>query len=332
MGVQVMLTNMETNTNYLGSIKEALETEANEILKLKDRLDSGVNDIINMILYCDKKIIFTGMGKSGLIGRKIAATFASTGTPSFFLHPAEALHGDLGKITKDDIVMAISNSGETEEIMKILPSIRRIGAKIIGIVGSKTSTLASRSDFIIDIGDIEEACPLGLAPTSTTTVTLALGDALAVALLKARDFKPENFALFHPGGSLGRRLLLTVNHIAKRKKVNPTTDAHADVKDVLFKMTESGLGAVTVVDEKGQVCGILTDGDIRRELSKGNQVLDKKITDIYTKNPIVIHTNHLATEALRIMEDHNFDVLPVVQKDNKPIALIHIQDLTKLGL
>ncbi|WP_018662036.1 KpsF/GutQ family sugar-phosphate isomerase [Heyndrickxia acidiproducens] len=327
-----MLRDLKTEANYVESIREVLETEANEILKLKDRINFRINAVIETILECEGKVVFTGMGKSGVIGRKLASTFASTGTPAFFLHPGEALHGDLGKVTKNDVVLAISNSGETAEILNIIPSIKRIGAKVISIAGSRKSTLAKHSNLTVDIGDIEEACPLGLAPTSTTTVTLALGDAIAVALLKARNFRPENFALFHPGGSLGRRLLLTAGHIVRRKKVNPIATLDTDVKDALFTMTESGVGAVSIVDEKGRLIGILTDGDIRRELIKGNHVLDQKIADLYTKQPVAVQERQLAAEALRIMEDRNFDVLPVVKNGCEPVAMLHIQDLTRLGL
>ncbi|GER67118.1 arabinose-5-phosphate isomerase [Weizmannia acidilactici] len=327
-----MLRDLKQSVNYVESIREVLETEANEILKLKDRINFRINEVIEMILACENKVVFTGMGKSGIIGRKLASTFASTGTPAFFLHPGEALHGDLGKITKNDVVIAISNSGETSEILNIIPSIKRIGAKMIAIVGSRKSTLARRSNLVVDIGEIEEACPLGLAPTSSTTATLALGDAIAIALLKAREFTPENFALFHPGGSLGRRLLLTVGHVVRRKKVNPVVALDTGIKDALFIMTEAGAGAVSVIDDEGRLIGILTDGDIRRELMKGHEVLDKKVADLYTKYPVSVSDRQLATEALRIMEDRAFNVLPVVKAGKKPVAMLRIQDLTRLGL
>ncbi|KYC67829.1 KpsF/GutQ family sugar-phosphate isomerase [Heyndrickxia coagulans] len=323
-----MLKDFKRSINYVESVREVLEKEANEILKLKDRINFRINEGIEMILACEGRVIFTGMGKSGIIGRKLASTFASTGTPAFFLHPGEALHGDLGKITKEDILIAISNSGETSEILNMIPSIKRIGAKMIAISGSRKSTLARRSNLVMDIGEVEEACPLGLAPTSTTTVTLALGDAIAVALLKARDFKPENFALFHPGGSLGRRLLLTVGHVAKRKSMNPVAGMDTGIKEALFMMTEAGAGAVSVIDDRGRLAGILTDGDIRRELLNGHEVLDKKVADLYTKYPVCVSEHQLAAEALRIMEDHAFKVLPVVAAQ-KPVAMLHIQDLVQ---
>lgn len=321
--------------NYMESIKETMEAEVNEILKLRDRLDpEKLNDVIEMILNCEGRIILTGMGKSGIIGKKISSTLASTGTPSFFLHPAEALHGDLGRVTRKDVVLAISNSGETVEVLRILPSIRRIGARVISIVGSLESTLAKRSNLSIDIGDIKEACPLGLAPTSTTTATLVLGDAIAIALLKVRDFKPENFALFHPGGSLGRKLLLTIKRVLRvLHGVNPVAEQNARVKEVLFKMTDSGIGAISIVDNQGDIIGILTDGDIRKALAGEQAVWDQPIKDIYTENPFTIQTDQLATEALHLMEEKNVNVLPVVEPGSKkPIAMIRIQDLTRLGL
>lgn len=321
--------------DYMESIKETMEAEVDEILKLRDRLDpEKLNDVIDMILNCEGRIILTGMGKSGIIGKKISSTLASTGTPSFFLHPAEALHGDLGRVTRKDVVLAISNSGETVEVLRILPSIRRIGARVISIVGSLDSTLAKRSNLSIDIGDIKEACPLGLAPTSTTTATLVLGDAIAIALLKVRDFQPENFALFHPGGSLGRKLLLTIKRVLRViHAVNPVAEQHARVKEVLFKMTDSGIGAISIVDDQGQIIGILTDGDIRKALASKHVVWDQPIKDIYTENPFVVETDQLATEALHLMEEKNVNALPVVEPGSKkPIAMIRIQDLTRLGL
>ncbi|WKB37178.1 KpsF/GutQ family sugar-phosphate isomerase [Terrilactibacillus sp. S3-3] len=222
------------------------------------------------------------------------------------MHPAEALHGDLGRVTRKDVVLAISNSGETVEVLRILPSIRRIGARVISIVGSLDSTLAKRSNLSIDIGDIKEACPLGLAPTSTTTATLVLGDAIAIALLKVRDFQPENFALFHPGGSLGRKLLLTIKRVLRViHAVNPVAEQHARVKEVLFQMTDSGIGAISIVDDQGQIIiiGILTDGDIRKALASKHVVWDQPIKDIYTENPFVVETDQLATEALHLMEE-----------------------------
>ncbi|WP_371017757.1 KpsF/GutQ family sugar-phosphate isomerase [Pseudalkalibacillus sp. JSM 102089] len=327
-----MTTSINQRQDYLTSVKEVLEIEANAILSLKDSLNGEINQTIEMILDCKSRVIVTGMGKSGLIAQKIVATLSSTGTPSLFLHPAEGLHGDLGMVTKDDVVIAISNSGETEELLNILPSLKRIGPKMVALVGRENSTLADKSDVILSIGKVEEACPLGLAPTTSTTVTLAIGDAIAIALLKARDFKPENFALYHPGGSLGRKLLLTIQDVIDANPNNPTVDENKEVKEVLFEMTKSGLGAISIIGESGKLEGILTDGDIRRALAEGNHILETPVNKLYTKHPITIPNTLLAAEALKIMEDKRVNVLPVLNENTEPIAMVHIHDLTKMGL
>lgn len=327
-----MTTSIENKQDYLGSVKEVLEIEANAILSLSERLNGEINQTIEMILKCKNRVVVTGMGKSGLIAQKIVATLASTGTPSLFLHPAEGLHGDLGMVTKDDVVIAISNSGETDEILNILPSLKRIGPKMVALVGKEKSTLAEKSDVILSIGKVEEACPLGLAPTTSTTVTLAIGDAIAIALLKARDFQPEHFALFHPGGSLGRKLLLTIQDVIDSNTNNPVVYGDIEVKDVLFEMTKSGLGAISIIGTDGKLEGILTDGDIRRALIEGNHILETPVSQLYSKNPVTITNTILAAEALKIMEDKRVNVLPVLNDKNEPISMVHIHDLTKMGL
>ncbi len=327
-----MTTSIENKQDYLGSVKEVLEIEANAILSLSERLNGEINQTIEMILKCKNRVVVTGMGKSGLIAQKIVATLASTGTPSLFLHPAEGLHGDLGMVTKDDVVIAISNSGETDEILNILPSLKRIGPKMVALVGKEKSTLAEKSDVILSIGKVEEACPLGLAPTTSTTVTLAIGDAIAIALLKARDFQPEHFALFHPGGSLGRKLLLTIQDVIDSNTNNPVVYGDIEVKDVLFEMTKSGLGAISIIGTDGKLEGILTDGDIRRALIEGNHILETPVSQLYSKDPVTITNTILAAEALKIMEDKRVNVLPVLNDKNEPISMVHIHDLTKMGL
>ncbi|MCF2649123.1 KpsF/GutQ family sugar-phosphate isomerase [Niallia circulans] len=317
--------------DYIKSIKEVLDIEANAIFSLKESIGNEVMQAIDLILSCNQRVIVTGMGKSGIIGKKLVATLASTGTPSFFLHPAEGLHGDLGMVTEKDIIIAISNSGETDEIIKILPSIKRIGAKLISIVGSEKSTIAKKSNIVLSIGKVQEACPLGLAPTTSTTLTLALGDAIAVTLLKARKFTPENFALFHPGGSLGRQLLLTVEEIIK-DNTNPTALLNEKIKEVLFRMTASGLGAISIVDSNKKLIGILTDGDIRRALTSGEEILNKEVSHLYNPNPIAIDKDILAAEALKKMEDKRVNVLPIVNSNYQAISMIHMHDLTRLGL
>ena len=275
------------------------------------------------------------MGKSGIIGRKMAATFASTGTPSFYLHPAEGIHGDLGMVTADDVVIALSNSGETGEILNILPSLRRIGAKIIAMVGNANSTLAKNSDVVLDVGVEKEACPLGLAPTSSTTAALAYGDAIALALLQKRNFTASQFAVFHPGGSLGRKLLLTVGNIMHKGEENPLVSAETTVQEALFVITDKGLGAVSVVDEEGKMLGVLTDGDIRRGLSKGVDFLQRSVADLMTKDPKYITADKLAAQALHLMESNQpkpITVLPVLDENKVVIGLLHMTDLVRQGV
>ena len=315
--------------------KEALQIEADSILELIPRVDEHFGAALEMILHCPGRIIVTGMGKSGIIGRKIAATLASTGTPSFFLHPAEAIHGDLGMVTQGDVVLAISNSGETGEVLHILPSIRRIGARIIAMVGKPESTLAKNADIVLDVGVKKEACPLGLAPTSSTTATLAFGDALAMELLSARHFTENQFAIYHPGGSLGRKLLLTVGDIMHKGDENPLVQSDMTVKDALFVITDKGLGAVSVVDGQGRLKGLLTDGDIRRGFAKSLDSLNKPVSELMTKSPKTITARKLAAEALHLMESnkpHPITVLPVVDEEKKVVGLLHMTDLVHQGV
>ncbi|MFK9089936.1 SIS domain-containing protein [Bacillus salipaludis] len=326
-----MVRGLLTINKHITVIKEVLAEEAQAIFKLIEDLNQEIAQIIEMILECKGRIIVTGVGKSGIIGRKITATFASTGTPSLFLHPAEGLHGDLGMVTKSDIVLALSNSGESEEVISLIPSIKRIGARLIAFVGNAKSTLANKADHILCIGKVKEACPLGLTPTTSTTLMLTLGDAIAVALLKARNFTSENFAVFHPGGTLGKRLLFSVNSIVEITKKNPTLIKTSTVKDVIFNMTESGLGATSIIDNNGKLVGIITDGDIRRTLAGGSSVIDLPVEELYNKNPTTIKPTSLAVEALNIMEELKINVLPVVNDRNEPIAMIHLHDITKLG-
>lgn len=325
------MKNVIATTMHLMTIKEVIEEEAQAILKLKDLVNVEVAHIIDMILTCQGRVIVTGVGKSGIIGRKISATLASTGTPSLFLHPAEGLHGDLGMVTQFDIILALSNGGESEEIIHMIPSIQRIGAKLIAIVGKEKSTLATKSDHFLCIGEVKEACPLGLAPTTSTTLMLTLGDAIAVALLKARNFTLEDFAVFHPGGSIGKKLLFTVNTIIEITKKNPMLLHTSTVKEVIFNMTESGLGATSIIDHTGKLMGIITDGDIRRSLAKRDNIMHLSVEDLYNKNPITIKQHVLAVEALNIMEDQKINILPVINDVNEPIAMIHLHDIIKLG-
>lgn len=314
---------------------QVLRIEAQAIEHLITTLDESFEHAVQMILQSKGRVVCTGMGKSGHIGRKIAATLASTGTPSFFMHPGEGVHGDLGMITEDDVVLAFSNSGETGEIISILPSLRRIGAKLICVVGKKESTLAKNSDVVL-LAEVErEACPLGLAPTTSTTVALALGDALAISLLELRDFTPENFAVFHPGGSLGRRLLMTVENVMHGNDDNPIVQKEATVRDALFIMTEKGLGAATVVDKEGCLIGLVTDGDVRRGLDSGSDFLNQPVETMMTSRPRTITKDKLAAEALHMMEKNQprpITVLPVIDDNGHSIGIVHITDLLRRGI
>lgn len=315
--------------------RQVLTIEAAAIEELIPRINGQFTAAVTMILACKGRVIVTGMGKSGLVGKKIAATLASTGTPSFFLHPAEGIHGDLGMVTADDIVLALSNSGETGEVVSIIPAIKRIGAPIIAMCGREESTLAKTSEVFLDVSVRQEACPLGLAPTASTTATLAMGDALAVALLAERKFTPEDFALFHPGGSLGRKLLLTVEQVMHSGEDNPVVSIGSTVKEALFVMTAKGLGVTSVVEEEGRLVGIVTDGDIRRGLEQGHEFLDKPVTELMTKTPKTITADKLAAQALNIMEKNKprpITVLPVVDERHHAIGIIHLTDLLRQGV
>lgn len=319
----------------LEQARQVLRMEAEAVLEQVERIDEHFKAAVEMILACPGRTVITGMGKSGIIGRKMAATLASTGTPSFYLHPAEGIHGDLGMVTEGDVVIALSNSGETGEVLHILPSLRRIGAKLIAMVGNPNSTLAKNSDIVLNVGVTREACPLGLAPTSSTTAALAYGDALALALLSKRKFTASQFAVFHPGGSLGRKLLLTVEDIMHSGTENPLVKADISVQDALFVITDKGLGAVSVVDDGNKMLGVLTDGDIRRGLSKGVDFLKRPVTELMTASPKTITKEKLAAQALHIMESNRpkpITVLPVVDAENHVIGLLHMTDLVRQGV
>lgn len=314
---------------------ETLKIEAEAIENLIPRVDDEFESAVKAILKCPARVVVTGMGKSGHVGRKIAATLASTGTPSFFMHPAEAFHGDLGMVTEHDIVIAISNSGESSEIVNILPVIRRIGASIIAMCGRRDSTLGKNCDYFINIGVEREACPLGLAPTASTTATLAMGDAIAMALMEKKKFTSQDFAMFHPGGALGRKLLLTVADVMHIDEENPIIEIGKTVKDALFVMTEKGLGAVSVVDNKNHMVGIITDGIIRRAISKDKSLLDESVENIMKEEPLTILPDKLAAAALSVMEKHKprpVTVLPVVDKNNVVVGIVHLTDLLRQGI
>ncbi len=312
--------------------REVLRIEAEAISSLIKRVDKNFEKAVNLIFTCKGKIVVTGMGKPGIIGEKISATLSSTGTPSLSLHPADAIHGDLGRVTKDDVVIAMSNSGETEEISTLLPMLKKIGAKIIAMTGNLKSTLAEHSDVVLDVGVKKEACPFGLAPTASTTAMLALGDALAIVLLERKGFKVEDFAFYHPGGILGKRLILKVEDIMRRGKANPVVKEDLKVKDVLLKITEARAGSASVVNKKGVLTGIFTDGDLRRHLEEDPFLPNRKVKEVMTKKPITITKDRLAADTFRILREKKIDEIPVVDEKERPIGLVDVQDLLKAGL
>jgi arabinose-5-phosphate isomerase len=317
--------------NILDEIKKVLETEMKSIGDLIKKLNNNYVMAVELMFECKGRVVVSGIGKSGLIGRKIASTLASTGTPAFFLDPAEGVHGDLGMIMNGDIALLISNSGETEEILKISPNLKKIGMKIILLTGKPNSSLAKLSDIVLDVGVEKEACPLNLAPTASTTTTLATGDALAVALLEKRGFKPEDFAFLHPGGTLGKKLLLKVDDVMHSGEENPIISEAKSMKDAIIEITSKRLGATNIVNDKGIIVGIITDGDLRRAIEKYGNLLEKNVKEIMTKNPVVIETGKLAAEAVHIMEDRpsQIMVLPVIDTKRRPIGMLRIHDLVK---
>ena len=316
---------------------DVLRIESNGILSIAERLDESFVRAVKLLESCHGKVVVTGMGKSGLICRKIAATLASTGTPSFFLHAGDALHGDLGMVKQGDVILAISNSGETDEILKLLPHIRHHGLKLVVMTGNLESTLAKAGDVILDVKVAEEACPLGLAPTASTTAALAMGDALAVVVLEEKGFKEEDFALRHPGGILGRRLLLRVEELMHRGGDLPIVSHDTLMKEALFEITSKRLGVVGVVNGRGNLIGVVTDGDLRRGLqTHGEQILNKRADEVMTPEPRTIGDDALASEALAKMEENTqrpITSLFVLENDSqKPIGVIHIHDILKAGL
>lgn len=318
----------------LEEAKRVLQIEAESIFSLIDKIDTNFLKAVELLYKCKGRIVITGMGKSGIIGEKIAATLASTGTLALFMHPAEGMHGDLGMISKKDVLIAISNSGETEEINLLLPSIKRLGIKLIAMTGNLNSTLAQNSDVVLNVGVKEEACPLGLVPTASTTATLAMGDALAIALLKEKGFSEEDFALLHPGGTLGRKLLLRVEDIMHRGKEIPKVTKDTLMQDVLFEMTSKRLGITTVIDENNKLIGIITDGDIRRLIEKrrDEDIWSLKAGEVMTKNPKTIPGSALGTVAVTKMEKYAITSLVITDKQKNLLGVIHLHDLLKAGI
>ena len=318
--------------NYKEIAKETLNIEAQTLLDAAKNITDVFDKAVNMILSCRGKLIVSGVGKSGLIGAKMAATFASTGTPSFFLHPTEALHGDLGMIGKDDIVIAISYSGESEELSSILPHIKRFGTPLIGMTRDKNSTLGQQSDLVIDVVVEKEACPLDIAPTSSTTLTLALGDALAVCLMKARDFQKSDFASFHPGGALGKKLFTKVSNLMQTKNL-PIISKDTTVKEAILEISQGRLGTVLVTDEQNRLLALVSDGDIRRALLQKDFSLEESALKYATLNPMSCEDeNMLASEALVLIEEKKIQLLVVTDKNKKIKGVLHIHTLIEKGI
>ena len=312
--------------------KRVLAIEARAVQVLIDRLDERFVQAVDVLYQCKGKVIVSGMGKSGLIGQKIAATLASTGTPSFFLHPAEGVHGDLGMVARRDAMIAISNSGETQEVLQLLPFVKRMNLPVVALTGRTTSTLGKISDVVLDISVSEEACPMGLAPTASTTATLAMGDALALALLRKRGFKQEDFAQFHPGGTLGRRLLVKVKDLMHGGNDVPRIGADASGSDAILEMTAKKLGMTTVLNETGLLMGIITDGDLRRFIQHGGDFTRVTAADLASRNPKTIGPDELATKAVGLMEQHSITALVVVDRQHRLTGVIHLHDLLKHGI
>lgn len=310
----------------------AIRIERDAIDALESRIDDHFSRACELIMNCKGRVVVTGMGKSGHIGNKIAATLASTGTPSFFVHPGEASHGDMGMITPQDVVIAISNSGNTSEVVTILPLIKRMGAPLISMTGNANSTLAREALANLDVSVQVEACPLGLAPTSSTTATLVMGDALAVALLEARGFSAEDFAFSHPGGSLGRRLLLRVSDIMHTGDRIPVVDQNTTLSSALLEISRKGLGMTTVVDDQGTLVGIFTDGDLRRTLDRAVDIHNTPIHEIMTRHSRTIQADHLAAEALNVMDELKINALPVTDDAGALVGAINMHDLLRAGV
>ncbi len=312
--------------------KKVLRIESEAVAALIDRLDDKFEKAVETLDKCKGRVVVTGMGKSGLIGKKIAATLASIGVPAFFLHPAEGVHGDLGMVVKDDVIVAISNSGETDEILELLPSIKRFALPLISLTGNMKSTMAKRSDIVLDISVAEEACPMNLVPTASTTATLAMGDALAIALLDKKGVKEEDFALFHPGGSLGRKLITRVDDLMHVGDQLPLVTEDTLVPDTIGEISRKKLGFAIVVNGEGRTLGIVTDGDLRRGMENHHDILQKTASEIMAENPKTIEKDALAARALQIMESLSITALIIADESQKPVGVIHLHDILKAGI
>ncbi len=321
-----------TTVSFLDSARRTITLERDAVSTLLQRLDGRFERACELLLGARGRVVVTGMGKSGHIGTKIAATLSSTGTPAMFLHPGEASHGDMGMVTVQDVVIALSNSGNTSELVTLLPLLKRLGVPLISLTGNPDSTLARAADVNLDVSVGQEACPLGLAPTSSTTVSLVMGDALAIALLEHRGFSAEDFAFSHPGGALGRRLLLKVEDVMHRGGEVPRVSPDTPVARALVEMSAKGLGMTTVVDAENHLCGLFTDGDLRRSIDQGVDIRHALIGEVMTSGGRTVQGNILAAEALRIMEDNKISALVVVDEEHHPIGAVHLHDLLRAGV
>ena len=319
--------------NILEIAEKVLRTEAEAVAGLIGRLDANFEKAVELIYRSEGRVVVTGMGKSGIVGKKIAATLASTGTPAFFLHPAEASHGDLGMVTARDVIIAISNSGETDELVGLIPFLKRFDVGLISMCGNCDSTLAKAADFVLDVAVPEEACPLGIVPTASTTAAMAMGDALAVALLIKRGFKEEDFALFHPSGSLGKKLFIKVCDLMHAGKAVPLTAADASMTTAVMEISSKRLGVTVVTDPRGRMLGIITDGDVRRGIEKwGKDFFDMTAAEVMTKDPKTVSAGELAAKALAMMERHSITVLVVSDETGGTAGVIHLHDILRQGI
>lgn len=319
-------------SRMLQRARAVLRMEADAIRQLIPRLGHSFETAVEGVVNCKGRVIVTGMGKAGIIGQKLSATLASTGTPSYWVHPAEAIHGDMGRVAREDLVIALSNSGETEELTRLLPVLKRIGSQLVVLSGNPHSTLAKHSDAVLDAGVKREACTLNLAPTTSTTAMLAMADALAVVVAERKGFKEHDFALLHPGGHLGRRLLWRVRDLMRTGSAHPVVSDQSQIKEVLLAITKARAGCASVVDAKGRLVGIFTDGDLRRHLNASDNLSERRVNQAMTRRPKTIDPEHLAAEALRVLREYRIDELVVVDSHKRPIGLLDVQDLLKAGI